>query len=486
MTANTLKTEPRPGTRLQKTRLTEKQVFSSLRVFMTFSCFTVLVVMSLATRCGHAGEAENARPAAPTAAWKVGAPIVSYWAGPGFPGGAPMDDAAAAQLVEGGWNWVWCHEKELDVVKRHGLRGLLCDPLLKPEALDDPKLRKALDELVLRVKENPALYAYHLTDEPSAHAFPALGRLVAYLRERDPAHLAYINLLPTYANNQQLGIEGEKMIAYQEHLRQFVEIVRPSLLSYDHYQFTNAGDNPDYFLNLALVREQALVAGLPFINIVQASCWVPGSAASPQAPRVPNSEEMRYLVYTTLAYGAQGISYYVYCYPKHEGGIANADGTPTPLYQALKVLNREFVTIAKEVQPLKSLGVFHAGMQPPGVTPVPAGSAFAFDPPVPPLAYTPGVRVQGLLLGCFGVPGKSNESATHALVVNLDYKNERLAGLRGPAPLEVFDAAAGTWAPVGGPKAELRLAGGGGKLVRVCPPPVVVTRASGAGKGGNE
>jgi len=122
---------------------------------------------------------------------------------------------------------------------------------------------------------------------------------------------------------------------------------------------------------------------LPFLNIVQASCWVPGSAASPHSPRVPNGDEMGYLVYTTLAYGAQGISYYVYCYPKHEGGIAQADGTPTPLYRALKSLNREFVAIAKELQPLKSLGVSHAGMLPPGTEPLPKDCACTFDPPVP-------------------------------------------------------------------------------------------------------
>jgi hypothetical protein len=290
---------------------------------------------------------------------------------------------------------------------------------------------------------------------------------VAYIRERDPAHLAYINLLPTYANNKQLGVEGGKVEAYTEHLRQYVETVRPSLLSYDHYQFTNSGDNADYFLNLALIRDQALAAGLPFLNIVQASCWVPGSAASPHSPRVPNGDEMRYLVYTTLAYGAQGISYYVYCYPKHEGGMAQADGTPTPLYHALKSLNREFVAIAKELQPLKSLGAFHAGMLPPGTVPLPADCAFGFDPTVPAVEYKPGSRVQGVLLSQFGAPDGTGGVTPHVLVVNLDYKAERVVGLQGPAPLDVFDAGSGQWAPAGGPRVELRLANGGGRLVRV-------------------
>jgi hypothetical protein len=174
---------------------------------------------------------------------------------------------------------------------------------------------------------------------------------------------------------------------------------------------------------------------------------------------------MRFLVYTTLAYGAQGISYYVYCFPDHIGSIAKPDGSPTPLYDALRSLNREFVAIAKELQPLKSMDVFHTGMQPPGVKPLPEKSSFRFDPPVPAMDYQTGHRVQGVLLSCFGSPRNANP--THVLVVNLDYKTGTTVNLIGPAPLEIFDASTGKWAPSGGSTAKLLLAAGGGKLVRV-------------------
>ncbi len=126
--------------------------------------------------------------------WQVGTPIATYWAGPS------LTDAVAQQMAEGGFNLVWCgSEKELDVAHRHGLRGQLTDSLLTPASLDDPKRREQLDALIARVGKHPALYSYHLMDEPNASQFPALGKLVAYLRQRDPAHLAYINLFPTYA-----------------------------------------------------------------------------------------------------------------------------------------------------------------------------------------------------------------------------------------------------------------------------------------------
>ena len=399
----------------------------------------------------------SAAATAPAAApWKVGTPITTYWCGPS------MTDATAAQMAEGGFNLVWCGEKELDVAQRHGLRGQLTDGLLSPAALEDPAQREKLDALIARVRHHPALYDYFITDEPSTTNFAALGKLVAYLRERDPAHLAYINLFPTYANNDQLGTKGDPVTAYREHLRQYVDIVKPGLISYDHYQLAVEGDRQDYFLNLAMIRRAAQDASLPFLNIVQAATW-------DKSMRVPTGDEVRYLDYTSLAYGAQGISYYVYCCAGHTGAVAHADGTVTPLYETLKTLNREFAAIAVQLQPLRSLGVYHAGMFPPGTEPVPADGRFQLDPPVPAMSFTNLQPVKGVLLGYFGLAGKGKKppTPTYVMVVNLDYQAEAVVGLRGPSRLELFDPATGRWSRASGKRADLRLQRGGGQLVRV-------------------
>jgi hypothetical protein len=386
----------------------------------------------------------------PPSTWKIGTPIVNYWAGPA------MTDATAQQMADGGWNLVWCaNVQELDTAQRHELRGLLTDGLLTPGALDDPERRAKLDALIARVSKHPAMYAYHLIDEPNASQFPALGRLVAYLREHDPAHLAYINLFPTYANNEQLGTKGDVVTAYKEHLRLYVEQVKPALISYDHYQFALKGDNDQYFLNLALVRRAAQEAGVPFLNIVQACTW------APQVMRIPNADELRYLVFTTLAYGAQAISYYVYAHPGHEGSIANLDGTPGPLYHALKTYNREFVAIAKELQPLRSLAVQHTTMHEPGCEPLPADAPFRID------QTKSSSQPRGFLLGSFGAKDKPS----HVMVVNLDYTTAVNATLTGPGELETFDPATHQWTPAKKSEAELNLPPGGGRLVRVLTTP---------------
>jgi hypothetical protein len=407
------------------------------------------VLLAIYPSC-HAAEAP------PVAPWKVGTPIATYWCGPS------MTDATAAQMAEGGFNLVWCGEQELNMAHKHGLRAQLTDGLLSPTTLEVPAQREKLDALIARVRLHPALYDYFITDEPTATNFPGLGKLVAYLRERDPAHLAYINLFPTYASNDQLGNKGDTVTAYREHLQQYVDIVKPGLISYDHYQFSVQGDNEGYFLNLGMIRRAAQDAGLPFLNIVQAATWSPSM-------RVPTGDEVRYLVYTTLAYGAQGISYYVYCCPGHTGAIAQTNGTPTPLYYTLKTLNREFVSIAQQLQPLRSLGVYHAGMFPQGTEPLPADGRFQLDPPVPTMGYTNLQPVKGVLLGYFGAAGKGKKTATpsHVMVINLDYQAEAVIGIRGPSRLELFDPETGRWSRASGSRADLHLARGGGQLVRV-------------------
>jgi hypothetical protein len=183
--------------------------------------------------------------------------------------------------------------------------------------------------------------------------------------------------------------------------------------------------------------------------------------------REPNESELRYLVYTTLAYGAQGISYYVYSHPGHTPGIATAEAQPTAVYEWLAPLNRDFLAIASQIQPLRSLGVHHAGMLPPGAEPLPDGAAFRLEPPVEAVPFRAGERVRGVLVGTFGpAPGGP---ATHAMVVNLDYRDGLEISVQADGPLDRFDTAANRWNPSPDPPGPVQLAPGGGLLVRIRP-----------------
>ncbi len=426
----------------------------SAAIRMAIMCITLTV-----------GFTAIASAASQGARWTVGEPIVTYWVGPGQH--YPVNDQTVRPLRAAGYNLGWAAQPaDLDVYHRNGIRALL---VIGTPDVDVPEQKSKLDALIESVRNHPALYAYHLVDEPGSGAFPKLGKLVAYLRERDPAHLAYINLLPTYASDAQLqvsddqaerarvgfpdnflgvGTDDKTSLRYIEHVRQFVEKVRPDLISYDHYHFMQDGDGAQYFLNLALIRKAALDAKKPFVNIVQIDdSGIPGW-------RSPTEHEVRWLTYTTLAYGAQGISHWVYRGLMTGTLEEKTLKDPLPMYWAVAGLNRDFVAIACELQPLTSLAVYHCGKLPHGGESLPENSPFVPSP-----------RAQELLLGYFG---KTAAKPTHVMVVNLDYKNPVTTALLGPGPMEFFHAPTSKWhALPGGKQVKLDLPAGGGALVRL-------------------
>ena len=341
---------------------------------------TVLCGASLTVQ--QAAASQKAAPG-----WSQKQFLITFWCPP------PATDEALSRVAAEGFNLTWTPAEGLDAAGRHGLRAMLQSDLLNPEVLDNAAKRAELDALIGRVKEHPALEAYYLTDEPGAGAFAALGRLVAYLRERDPAHFAYINLFPTYANEQQLGVSANAadrarvgypqnfagvgtddgtVLRYREHLKRFVETVKPELISYDHYHFLKPDkdgrkvDGGQYFLNLALIRMAAMEAGKPFLNIIQAN-------TIEKSWRLPNAEEMRFLVFTTMAYGGRGISYFTYWGPTNYGGLYQ-DGRPSPKLEAVVTLNREMARFGPALMQLESTGVYHSGQLPYGTQAIPTNA----------------------------------------------------------------------------------------------------------------
>jgi hypothetical protein len=208
-------------------------------------------------------------------------------------------------------------EDQLRLLEKHGLKALIA-------AGSGPADRQAT---------SPALWGYSVTDEPSARQFPELRKTVDALRQAQPGKLAYINLFPDYATPEQLGTKD-----YDEYIRRFVAEVRPDVLSMDHYPLfhPDADGRDGYRRNLAVMRRESLKAGVPFWNFFNTMPYGPHTD--------PTEAQLRWQIFTSLAYGAKGVMYFCYWTPRGDefpkgGAILTADGRRTRHYDEAKRIN---------------------------------------------------------------------------------------------------------------------------------------------------
>ncbi len=213
-----------------------------------------------------------------------------------------------------------------------------------------------------KVKDHPALFGYSLGDEPNNARFPVLADMADRLRSVDPDHVIYVNLFPNYAPDEVLGS------TYPEHVRKYIEEVRPPLVSFDFYPVTEDGIRERWWENLEVISRESAAAGLPF--------WAFALSTAHKPYPIPTMASLRLQFYTDLAYGAQGLQYFTYWNPVpgtwdfHDAPI-DLDGNRTPVYDLVKAMNAELQARADIFVGDKVLQVRHTGETvPPGVTPL--------------------------------------------------------------------------------------------------------------------
>lgn len=199
--------------------------------------------------------------------------------------------------------------------------------------------------------DGPACIGYQLKDEPTASFFSTLAKMVAEVRAAKPGKLAFVNLYPQYANERQLGTP-----TYDEHVRRFIEEVKPDVLCFDYYPMLTPKDDgrKDYCANLDIIRQHALKAGIPFWNFFNIMPF--GSHYDPTEAQVV------WQIYTSLAYGAKGVLYFCYWTPTggefpKGGAIITADGRPTRHYDQARRINAKLKRLGPTLMKLTSTNV---------------------------------------------------------------------------------------------------------------------------------
>ena len=252
----------------------------------------------------------------------------------------------------------------LDLAQQVGIKLLIGDRRINPNESVDTEAMVKIDAVVEDYRNHPALFGYHVRDEPSAEIYGNMAVIRNRILANDPDHLVYGNLFPIGVNAKRLGTP-----TYDEHVEEFMKIFQPKILSYDHYPFGNKGFKGRYYENMELIREKALKYKVPFWAFTM-TC-----AIDPAYPE-PKESWIRLQVFTDLAYGAKGIQYFTYGLPHSNGekftiAIVDDAGNKTYIYDIAKRVNAEIHALAPVLKKLESLAVYHTSPLPKGTKSIP-------------------------------------------------------------------------------------------------------------------
>ncbi|MDM8564406.1 hypothetical protein QUF74_01995 [Candidatus Halobeggiatoa sp. HSG11] len=335
-------------------------------------------------------------------------------------------------------------KQQLKLAEEVGLKFVLRDPRIcvdlpdgksclygKPcENLSNNNWQQVVQQVIDDYSSYSSLYGYFLDDDFNNQLakFDNLAKLVQEFRTRDPKHISYTNLFPNFASETQLGTPD-----YDEYVKKFVEIVKPPLISFDFYallqaknceeqSYSNSCNRQGYFPNLNTIRKYAVESNTPFCSII---------LSTPHFDyRDPTPAEIRWQVYTSLAYGSRGIIYFTYAtyirspeWPTNHNldnahnGILDRYGYRTSKFDAVRNINLGLQKLIPYLVKLTSLNVYQVYRDK-------QLSQFGI-PDFPSTGGSIITRITGgeFLLGEF----KDSENNGWLMIVNLDYNNSAQA-----------------------------------------------------------
>ncbi|MBQ7256633.1 MAG: hypothetical protein IJS60_02950 [Abditibacteriota bacterium] len=265
---------------------------------------------------------------------------------------------------------------EVKFAKKHNLKAhVFVDSTGESDADYATKAQNFTKRVIKEVGKNNLddLYMVYVQDEPNARE-DTVARLSAYadaVRESCKCK-PYINLYPIAVSPAGLGVES-----YDKYIDTITQSCKLDYISYDNYSFS-VGNNPDavgytnsvrnynfnenyFYSNLEAIKKGADINRVGFINIIQSV----GALSWPD----PDDYIIHVQGWSSLAYGAKGISYFTYQTP-NLGNWRNAPydeyNMKSPAWRYVAHMNYAIHNIGAIYKSLKNINVFHMGYVPKG------------------------------------------------------------------------------------------------------------------------
>lgn len=211
-----------------------------------------------------------------------------------------------------------------------------------------------------------------LTDEPSVQTAEHIEEIISYIRQLVPDMDVFVSMLPIYGcvgsyktmydteefKNKPITIEMRED-AYQNYIDTYGKIMGEFAFDYYPMQY-NAKDvlAPTFYMNLEMAARSGLENGFTTAITLQSfgmdANYNPETGKANRIFAVPSYEDIRYQVYSSLAFGVKRIGYFTFWQHYNEGDAevfptamvvydeAEEDGyRKTSIYDAVKKVNNQ-------------------------------------------------------------------------------------------------------------------------------------------------
>lgn len=219
--------------------------------------------------------------------------------------------------------------------------------------------KKVVDDL----KDEPHLAGWKFIDEPHFDDLSQLSKEYLKLTEYCPEKLVYINIVGVLE-----PLFTGKLSSFPDYLSLIDKYFHPTLWSYDLYPFSIKNNElyisyDSFFAALEIFSKKSKETGYPFWTYCQSMAYKNRVIERPAT----TESYLRFCIFSSLAYGAQGIVYWTYGQRKstnsetYLSALINLNGEITPAwYAALKVNNeiKKYNNVFYNSQPvnIKHLG----------------------------------------------------------------------------------------------------------------------------------
>lgn len=214
-----------------------------------------------------------------------------------------------------------------------------------------PQIKDSTESAVEAIRNHPALYAYHLKDEPDTSDFGWLAGLYDKIHRLDLEHPCYINLLPNWA----WGVSE-----YSDRIERFACEIDVPFYSFDNYPIIDIDGEvvvrEDWYRNLEEFAQMARNHRKPFWGFALAKAH---SITDPWPDTVypePTLEHLRLQVFSNLLYGAQAIQYFNFT-----GIVDPVTCEKLPAYDLIRQVNSEIKAYSPVFAGCTIKGVWHTG-----------------------------------------------------------------------------------------------------------------------------